>query len=73
MSTKPVFHNLWPTTIMSVNLPGAEMANASLTEFINVSTQHVAIAPRKISPAQIAVTPLTLLTAYQSLRDGGYY
>ncbi len=35
MSTKPVFHNLWPTTIMSVNLPGAEMANASLTEFIN--------------------------------------
>ena len=45
----------------------------SLTEFINVSTQHVAIAPRKISPAQIAVTPLTLLTAYQSLRDGGYY
>ena len=35
MSTKPVFHNLWPTTIMSVNLPGAEMANATLIDFIN--------------------------------------
>ena len=31
------------------------------------------IAPIKISPAQIAVSPLTLITAYQSLRDAGYY
>ena len=35
MSTSPVFHNLWPTTIMSVILPGSDMANPVLTEFIN--------------------------------------
>ena len=35
MSTSPVFHNLWPTTIMSVILPGSEMANQVLSEFIN--------------------------------------
>ena len=35
MSTNPVFHNLWPTTIMSVILPGADMANQVLSEFIN--------------------------------------
>ena len=35
MSTNPVFHNLWPTTIMSVMLPGADMANQVLSEFIN--------------------------------------
>ena len=35
MSTTPVFHNLWPTTIMSVILPGSDMANPVLSEFIN--------------------------------------
>ena len=35
MSATPVFHNLWPTTIMSVTLPGSDMANPVLSEFIN--------------------------------------
>ena len=35
MSTKPLFHNLWPTTIMSVVLPGSNMANPVLSDFIN--------------------------------------
>ena len=34
MNPKPVFHNLWPTSIMSVVLPGSEMANMALSEFI---------------------------------------
>ena len=46
--------------------------SGSLTEIINVHVDHVAIAPSKLSPKESAVTPLTLLTAYQSLRDAGY-
>lgn len=44
MSTEPQFQNLWPTQLMSVELPGADQANAVLSEWIELKdaeSQHM--------------------------------